>query len=141
MTFWLAPGGAERITKMKKIVLTMVAVMTMSMAYATNENTTGINDSNVKKEQSLYDMSVDYTKLAMCLGLDLDQIGVVKYIHGTFCKDMKIAATATEEERRELTDKAIARDLQYMRYVLTDRQYQRYDTLLSNTLHNRGLVK
>ena len=126
---------------MKKIVLTLVAMMTLTMANATEENTTVVNDLEVKKEPSLYDMSVDYTKLAMCLGLDVEQINVVKYIHGTFCKDMKIAATASEAERKELTDKAIARDLQYMRYVLTEKQYSRYDTLLNNTLHNRGLVK
>lgn len=126
---------------MKKIVLTMMAVMTLTMANATNENTTMNENVNVKKEINLYDMSVDYTKLAMCLGLDLDQISVVKYIHGTFCKDMKIAASAEEAERKLLTEKAIARDLQYMRYVLTDKQYARYDTLLNNTLQNRGLAK
>lgn len=116
-------------------------MMTLTMANATEENTTVVNDLEVKKEPNLYDMSVDYTKLAMCLGLDVEQINVVKYIHGTFCKDMKIAATASETERKELTNKAIARDLQYMRYVLTEKQYSRYDTLLNNTLHNRGLVK
>lgn len=118
---------------MKKIFLTMVAMLSMSMAYAETEN---VNSENNMKA---YDMSVNYTKLAICLGLDLDQMEVVENIHETFCEEMLNAASDTKDDKNERLSSAVKRDLQYMRYVLDDKQYNKYQTLLSITFNNRGL--
>lgn len=118
---------------MKKIFLTMVAMLSMSMAYAETEN---VNSENNMKA---YDMSVNYTKLAICLGLDLDQMEVVENIHETFCEEMLNAASDTKDDKNERLSSAVKRDLQYMRYVLDDKQYNKYQKLLSITFNNRGL--
>lgn len=111
----------------------MVAMLSMSMAYAETENVN--SDNNMKA----YDMSVNYTKLAICLGLDLDQMEVVENIHETFCEEMLNAASDTKDDKNERLSSAVKRDLQYMRYVLDDKQYNKYQTLLSITFNNRGL--
>lgn len=123
----------RKVKSMKKIFLTMVAMLSMSMAYAETEN---VNSENNMKA---YDMSVNYTKLAICLGLDLDQMEVVENIHETFCEEMLNAASDTKDDKNERLSSAVKRDLQYMRYVLDDKQYNKYQTLLSITFNNRGL--
>lgn len=123
----------RKVKSMKKIFLTMVAMLSMSMAYAETENVN--SDNNMKA----YDMSVNYTKLAICLGLDLDQMEVVENIHETFCEEMLNAASDTKDDKNERLSSAVKRDLQYMRYVLDDKQYNKYQTLLNITFNNRGL--
>ena len=123
----------RKVKSMKKIFLTMVAMLSMSMAYAETENVN--SDNNMKA----YDMSVNYTKLAICLGLDLDQMEVVENIHETFCAEMLNAASDTKDDKNERLSSAVKRDLQYMRYVLDDKQYNKYQKLLSITFNNRGL--
>lgn len=123
----------RKVKSMKKIFLTMVAMLSMSMAYAETENVN--SDNNMKA----YDMSVNYTKLAICLGLDLDQMEVVENIHETFCEEMLNAASDTKDDKNERLSSAVKRDLQYMRYVLDDKQYNKYQKLLSITFNNRGL--
>ncbi|MBQ9637686.1 MAG: hypothetical protein IJV36_07345 [Prevotella sp.] len=120
---------------MKKIVLTLMAMLSMTMASADEKNTTVDNNAQA------YDMTVNYSKLAMCLGLDFDQMDAVKFIHDHFCEEMKNAAEAPKEEQGELMNKAVLRDLRYMRNVLDRRQYRKYQQLLNTTLVNRGLIK
>ena len=60
---------------MKKIVLMLVAMMTMSMANAENENNNTVQAANA------YDMTVNMRKLAVTLGLTFDQIEAVQDIH------------------------------------------------------------
>lgn len=118
---------------MKKIVLTVVAMLSMTLAFADGEK------SNMSNEAKVYDMSVNYRKLAVCLGLDFDQMDAVEMIHKHFCEDMMVAARAPKDEQPKLLDKAIMRDLSYMRAVLDRRQYRKYQQLLNVTLVNRGL--
>lgn len=119
---------------MKKIFLTIVAMLSMTMAYAETENV------NIENNMKAYDMSVNYTKLAVCLGLDLDQMEVVENIHETFREEMLNVASA-KEDKSERLNTAVKRDLQYMRYVLDDKQFNKYQKLLNVTLDNRGLNK
>ena len=86
---------------MKKIVLTLAAMMTMSMAFANTENIP----------------------------------------HDQFINDMRKAANAEASERAELVKKAATKELKYMHYVLNEKQYRKYNTLLNLTLENRGLLK
>ena len=118
---------------MKKIVLTLAAMMTMSMAFA--------NTENIPSTAANYDMTVNYSKLATTLELSADQIDAVEAIHDQFINDMRKAANAEASERAELVKKAATKELKYMHYVLNEKQYRKYNTLLNLTLENRGLLK
>ena len=118
---------------MKKIVLTIVAMLSMTMAFAEDENTNAVN--NVQA----YNLNVNYDKLADCLGLTYDQQEAVEDVHKSFCADMMNAAVASKDERKAIMDKAIDKDLKYMHYILNDKQYRKYLLLLNTTINNRGL--
>ena len=120
---------------MKRLFLTVVAVLSMTMTFAENEKL------NSTENASAYNMSVDYDKLANCLGLSIDQAEAVQDIHKSFCADMMNAAAANADERKGMVQKAIEKDLKYMRYVLTNDQYRKYLMLLNATFTNRGLEK
>ena len=120
---------------MKKIVLLVVAMFSMTMSYAENEN------NNAVQDVQNYDMTVNMRKLAVALGLTLDQMEVVSDIHRNFCSEMMVAAYADGDSRAALVEKAVDKDVRYMRYVLDSKQYDRYMTLLNATLENRGLKK
>ncbi len=119
---------------MKKMILMVVAMLSMTMtSYAENENAEKINSVES------YDMSVNMRKLAVALDMTFDQMETVGDIHRVFCSEMMLAAHASKEDREEMMDKAINKDLRYMRYVLDQKQYRKYLLLLNTTLHNRGL--
>jgi hypothetical protein len=119
---------------MKKMILMVVAMLSMTMtSYAENDNA-------VKAENAeAYDMSINLRKLAVTLGLSYDQMEAVQDIHRTFCAEMMMAAQASNDERNEMVDKAVKKDVRYMHYVLDEKQYRKYLLLLNTTLHNRGL--
>ena len=87
---------------MKKIVLMLVAMMTMTVANAENENNNTVQAANA------YDMTVNMRKLAVTLGLNLDQMEAVQDIHHQFCNEMMLASQAEGDERKELVEKAVA---------------------------------
>ena len=94
------------------MILTIVAMLSMTMTFAENENT---------------------------LGLSKDQVEGVAEVHKTFSAEMLFAAQYGKEERAKMVEKAIQKDLAYMNYMLSDSQYRKYVMLLNVTLHNRGL--
>ena len=118
---------------MKRLFLVVVAMLSMTMTFAENENTKSLNNTEA------YDMTVNMKKLGQTLELSKDQIEAVAEIHKTFCAEMLFAAQYGKEERDVLVDKAIKKDLAYMDYILSKDQYRRYLTLLNITLSNRGL--
>lgn len=120
---------------MKKIVLTIVAMLSMTMAFA------GETSTNEAEKLKAYDMTVDYHRLAVCLGLCLDQMSAVKEIHDTFCENMKEVALLPENEQQEMLQKVLDVDMRYMSYILERDQYRKYLMLINVTLHNRGLLK
>ena len=107
----------------------------MTLAFADGEKVT------VANKERLYDMSVKPYRLAAFLELDLEQRDAVEMIHGRFCDDMMKVARASEEKQRKMFEKALNRDLGYMRYVLDRQQYRKYLQLLNVTLQNRGLIE
>ena len=111
----------------------LVAMMTMSMANAENENNNTVQAANA------YDMTVNMRKLAVTLGLTFDQIEAVQDIHHQFCNEMQLAAQAEGDERKTLVEQAVKKDVRYMSYVLDKNQYKTYLLLLNTTLYNRGL--
>ena len=118
---------------MKRLFFVMIAVLSMTMTFAENENTKSVN--NVEA----YDMSVNMRKLSVALGLTTDQIEAVENIHNTFNAEMQLAAQADSADRQERVKKAVDRDIKWMHYVLDEKQYRTYLTLLNATLNNRGL--
>ena len=118
---------------MKRLFLTVMAVLTMTMTFAENENTNSVNDVNT------YDMTINIRRLGETLGLTVDQMETVADIHRAFCGEMMVASQAAKDDRRSLVDTAVSRDLKYMSYVLTPAQYEKYALLMEATLVNRGL--
>jgi len=117
------------------MILTIVAMLSMTMAFAENENAASVN--NVEA----YDMSVNMNKLSEALALNADQIEAVAEIHHTFAAEMMFAAQYNKEERDARVNEAIDKDVKWMRYVLNEKQMRKYLVLLNTTINNRGLRK
>ena len=115
---------------MKKIVLTVVAMLTFTMASAENEN---MNATNT------YVMDVNMNSLARALSLSNDQFEAVKDIHATFCTEMLNAATADRADRVRLTKEAVKHDLKNLAAVLDRQQMRTYIGILNTTFNNRGI--
>jgi len=118
---------------MKKIVLTLVALMSMTTTFAENEGAANLNTTEA------YNMAVNMNKLTMALGLSKDQVESVAEVHKTFSAEMMFAAQYDKDERSKMVDKAIGKDLAYMNYILNKDQFRKYVMLLNMTLNNRGL--
>lgn len=130
------PVGKKKILRiMKRLFLTVMAVLSMTLTFAENEN---LNSADNTKA---YSMTVNYGKLAEYLGLSFDQQELVQDVHTSFCADMMNAAGTTGDERKAMVDKAIEKDLKYMRHILTNDQYRKYLVVLNATFNNRGLEK
>ena len=118
---------------MKKILLTIVALMSMTMTFAENESAANLNTTEA------YNMTVNMRQLARALNLSNDQVESVAEVHKTFSAEMMFAAQYGKDERAKMMDKAINKDLAYMNYILNKDQYRKYLRLLNVTLVNRGL--
>ncbi len=118
---------------MKKMILTVVALMSMTMVFAENENAASVNAVEA------YDMTVNMNQLSKALGLTKDQVEGVAEVHKTFSAEMVFAAQYGKEERQKMVEKAINKDLAYMNYMLNKEQYRKYVMLLNVTLRNRGI--
>ena len=119
---------------MKKIVLMVTAMMVTTFCLAKTENT-----NSVVSNTESYDMTVDMRRLAVTLGLTFDQMEAVQLVHDKFNDEMHEAALLQGWEREVQTHKAVRKDIQYMHYVLNDKQFRTYMKLLGTTLHNKGL--
>ena len=117
------------------MILTLVAMLSMTIAFAEGENAASVN--NVEA----YELNVNMNKLSSALNLADDQKEAVAEIHHTFASELMFAAQYSNNDRKALVDRAIENDVKWMRYVLNDKQMRTYLTLLNTTLNNRGLVK
>ena len=123
----------ERVTKMKRLFLTVVAMLSMTLTFAENENMNSVNTAEA------YNLSVNIHQLSKALGLADDQVEAVAEIHKTFCSEMMFATQYGKEERDARVDAAIKKDLGFMNYILNRDQYRKYVMLLNVTMVNRGL--
>jgi hypothetical protein len=121
--------------KMKKMILTMVAMLSMTAAFAEGEN--AIEVGNLEA----YELNINMNKLSMALGLYDDQKEAVEEIHHTFAAELKFAAVYGKKDRDAMVKRAITNDVKWMRYILTKDQMRTYLMLLNATMKNRGLVK
>jgi len=113
--------------------MVMVAMLSMTMTFAENESAANLNNADA------YNMTVNMKKLGQALNLSKDQVESFAEIHKTFSAEMEFAAQLNGEERKNMVDKAIKKDLGYMDYILNKDQYRRYVMLLNMTLVNRGI--
>ncbi len=120
---------------MKRLVLTVMVVLSMTIANAENERVNGVEVANA------YNFEVNYQSLANYLDLTADQLEAVKDIHSEFTSLMMNASGAEEAESKLIVENAIYRNLNYMRLVLTSDQYRAYLKALNATFINRGLNK
>ncbi len=114
--------------------LTVVAVLSMAMAFAESRET------GKAQVASAYNMEVNMKSLSNYLGLSRDQEEAVQDIHAEFCAGMANASTAEPGERAFMVRNAVYRNLSLMRLVLTKKQYNDYVRVLNATFVNRGIV-
>lgn len=130
---------------MKKIILTLVAMMTMSFSYAETESFRAENNVEnfminfMKNQDKRFDMSCDMRRLAVTLDLNDRQMEFVEAIHNTFCNEMESVSTTRGPQRRHLVHEAVRKDIYQMHRVLNDKQFDTYMTLLGATLQNKHL--
>ena len=121
--------------KMKKMIMTLVAMLSMTTAFAEDENT------NAVKNVEAYKMDVNMDKLSDALHLDWNQRNAVENIHHVFNTEINYAAQYGKNDRDAMVKRAIDTDVKRMRSVLTNEQMRTYLLLLNTTLNNRGLNK
>jgi len=117
------------------MILTVVAVMTVTFGFAKTENTNSVNNNDK------YELNIDMRRLAEKLDLTYEQMEAVQTIHDNLNEDMAEAATAHRFERMAIMDKAIRKDVHNMRNVLNDKQYRTYLTLLGATINNNRRMR
>jgi hypothetical protein len=118
---------------MKKIALTLVAMMTLTVGYAKTEIYKTVDNTD------RYDMSCDMRRLAAKLDLTAEQMEAVEAIQQSFNNEMQEVATARHFERRFLVHQAVRKDAHQMQRVLNEKQFNTYMLLLGTTLRNKGL--
>ena len=117
------------------MILTMVAMLSMTTAFAEGENA-----ANVENMEA-YELNINMNKLSKALNLADDQKEAVAEIHHTFASELMFAAQYGKNERKAYVDRAIDNDVKWMRYVLNEDQMHTYLMLLNTTVNNRGLNK
>ena len=117
------------------MIMTLVAMLSMTTAFAEGENTNAVN--NVEA----YKMEVNMDKLSNILHLAADQREAVENIHNVFNTEITYAAQYGNNDRDAMVKRAIDTDVKRMRYVLNDSQMRTYLMLLNTTINNRGLNK
>ena len=120
-------------TIMKKVILFVVAMMSMTIASAKTNNSTFV------KVERNYDMSFDVRRLAVKLELNDAQMEAVQNICTNFNREMNEAATTRGMKREAMIDRAVGKNVKNMRYVLDKGQFRTYMTLLGTTLHNQHI--
>lgn len=117
---------------MKKIVLTVIAMLSMTMTMnAENENA---------NTADAYNITCNIKSLARYLELDKEQTLDVADITESLTNALREAANADESEREALVKDALKKNCKYMRNILNWEQYDMYLRALNLTLVNRGII-
>ena len=116
---------------MKKIILTVVATMMMTISFAETNNVNAVKNVNNSG------LTFDLRRLAVTLNLTDTQMEAVKVISDNFNDELISATSARRFQRHALIQQAIRKDAKQMRNVLNDKQFNTYMQLLGVTLQNR----
>lgn len=118
---------------MKKVILTLVALMTMTVSFAENDSNRPMDDRN-------YNISFDMRRLAAKLDLNAYQMEAIEVIHNNFNNEMSTASKARGWHNRSMmVHQAVRKELHQMQRILNEEQFRTYSTLLGTTLRNQGL--
>ncbi len=117
------------------MILMAVAMLSMTTA------TFAANEENEATTAAAYNLNVNINRLGEALELNIDQQEAMKDIHTNFNAEMMNAGQADKADRKVLVDKAIEKDLKYVKSILSNNQYHKYLLLLNTTLNNRGIEK
>jgi len=115
---------------MKKIIVTMVAMMAVTFSFA---------ETNSNKVDKRYDMSCNMDRLSEVLALDENQADVVETIHNNFNTELQSLASVRGPLQRHMLHQAVRKDVHQMKQVLNDKQFVLYMRIVFNTLRNRQL--
>jgi len=118
---------------MKKIVLSMMLMMSMTVAFADNEESNNLNNAEA------YSMNISMHSLGRALNLNSDQYEFVEDAINAFCADLTSIATADGADRKAMLRNAVNKNLGTTHSILNKAQYRKYVMLLNTTLNNRGL--
>lgn len=114
---------------MKKIVLTMVAVICLATtSFAAGNQPTANN----------WTANINVEMLAKYLKLSEQQAQEVEHISDFFTEEMETANNA-DSARTDLTTKAVKTNLRLMSKTLDKKQYAKYALLVKTTLYNKGI--
>ena len=113
---------------MKKVVLTLVAMMAVTFSFAKS------NEADKR-----FDMSCDIYRLSVTLDLDEQQMDAVEEIQDNFSNEMQSLASLKGFQQRFGIRQAVRKDAEQMRQVLNDKQFHTYMRILLTTLRNRQL--
>ena len=108
-------------------MMSLMVMMTMTMAFAENEEGNATNSANA------YDISVNMHSLSRTLNLSSDQYEFVEDVMHAFSAELQNVATATEDERQPMISKIVNKNLAATRSILTKAQYHKYLMLLNVT--------
>ena len=113
---------------MKKVVLTLVAMMAVTFSFAKS------NEADKR-----FDMSCDIYRLSVVLDLDEHQMDAVEAIHDDFSTEMQSLSTLKGPQQRFRIHQSVRKEAHKMRQVLNDKQFRDYMRILRVTLRNRNL--
>ena len=118
---------------MKKFFLMMVMMLTMSVYSFAESNATKL--ANTEK----YELKVNHRRLAYILDMSNDQMEMSDEILSELERDIAFASCMdTEESSEKIVANAVKKNIRYMSYILNDKQYHKYLTLLNLTLEHKG---
>ena len=112
---------------MKKMILTLVAMMAVTFGFAKNS------------ADKRFDMSCDIYRLSVTLDLDEQQMDAVEEIQDNFSNEMQSLASLKGFQQRFGIRQAVRKDAEQMRQVLNDKQFHAYMRILLTTRRNRQL--
>ncbi len=102
--------------------------------------TTTFAESNA--ERKAFEINLNETNIASSLQLTGDQYDKVYAGNVTFQYETRAAGFKKDEVAQQMSfNKALRRNLKYMKTVLDEDQYRKYRMLLNLTVNNRGLNK
>jgi hypothetical protein len=126
---------------MKKIVLTMIALMAFTFSFAeTKNNSAEIFDKSMEENvDARFDMSCDMHRLSALLDLNEWQMEAVEAIQNCFNNEILSLASIRGPWLRHRVHQAVEKDARQMKRVLNDKQFNTYMLLLTTTLRNKHL--
>jgi outer membrane murein-binding lipoprotein Lpp len=116
---------------MKRLVLTLVAVVMTSIAFAGN---------NAAKTEEKFNLDYNVRKLGCRLDLTIEQMEAVEDAQKSFNLEVANASNSETSEEKVLSVKeAVKTNFEKMRFILNKSQFGKYEELMNKTFENNGM--